>query len=209
MEDLLIEMAREEGRDDLVTAYAARRFFESPSSVTFKKVRDAAKKPGSWDVVREALMKYLETGSRPDRRKHQPGSAEWPLPPVELPDIDEKRTRGKDTFPMTSMLLEIALLEKRNDDAVAIYTEHKQALQRQVALMIALADAVVETHPDIFIRVHLAEAISIINRVNASDYPFAVKILARSQKVCRKNGRQDDWSKLLAGIRTEHRAKPV
>jgi len=55
---------------NLAAAYRAQDFFESPSPKTYTELKKAAEKAKVWPPVRERVLRYLETGKRPDAESH-------------------------------------------------------------------------------------------------------------------------------------------
>jgi uncharacterized Zn finger protein len=61
----LCELARKREQWDVVAAHAARPFFEQPSLSTFDELMKAAGKAGVEGPVRDAALRFLETGVAP------------------------------------------------------------------------------------------------------------------------------------------------
>ena len=55
---------------NLAAAYRAQNFFESPSPKTYTELKKAAEKAKVWPPVRERVLRYLETGMRPEAESH-------------------------------------------------------------------------------------------------------------------------------------------
>ena len=62
----LREMADKEKKYDLAASYRAEDFFSSASLKTYTELRKAAEKAKFWPSVRGCVLRYLETGQRPD-----------------------------------------------------------------------------------------------------------------------------------------------
>ena len=61
----LCELARTRKQWDVVAAHAARRFFDQPGPSSFEELAKAARKAGVEGPVREAALRFLETGLGP------------------------------------------------------------------------------------------------------------------------------------------------
>jgi hypothetical protein len=58
-------MAEEDGKLDLVAAYRAYDFFDSPSEKTFTQLRRSAEKISAWSPVRDGALVFLQIGRHP------------------------------------------------------------------------------------------------------------------------------------------------
>ena len=132
MAEQLRKIAEKKKNAPLVAAFRAMEFFDKPSKSLFVELRHASKKAGVWEVVRGHALHFLETGKRPDAvaparpKKKVSGlavrgeSAEtWPLPATGLP-VECENSRWT-RFPDICTLIEIAIEEDRNDDALNWY----------------------------------------------------------------------------------------
>ncbi|MBN1142048.1 MAG: SWIM zinc finger domain-containing protein [Deltaproteobacteria bacterium] len=196
----LREMAGEEGRFDLVAAYRAEDFFDHPAKDSFLELRQAAEKIQAWHQVRERVLDSLRTGKRA-------GDTNWPLPEPEVktPGAAPKTGRGK--APNLEMLIEIALLEKRLDDAVAIYRDYHKTRRWGSGIDHQVAEAVAQSHPDVSLEIWKSTVDSLIAQVKPKAYQEAAAYLKKMLKVYQKSGRSPEWQALLLNLRTEHRAK--
>ncbi len=194
----LREMAADEKRYDLVAAYLADDFMERPSQDRFLTLRTGAEKISAWPLVREQMLTFLQTGVRP-----QPLSENWPLPEPEVRTLQDRRRR----FPDEDMLIEIALLEKRFDDAVAIYSSRTKVNSWNYHLDDGLADAVAATHPDVALRIWRVIANEEIARVQPKAYKEAAIYLRKMHKVYKKTKRVAEWEALILELRIQHKAK--
>ncbi|MDO5675050.1 MAG: hypothetical protein Q4G66_09065 [bacterium] len=103
------------------------------------------------------------------------------------------------------MLILIALLEKRNDDAVALYQQSPQL--RLTGVAEELAKKIHSTHPDIALQIWQTKAEQLIALVKPKAYQEAAVYLRRMRKLYEERKRLDDWQALLAGLRSRHKAK--
>ena len=145
----LREIAATEQQHDLVMAYLVDDFLARPSLHSYICLRDAAEKIESWSQVREFMLTYLEAGQRPPM-----DDSRWPLPAPEVYHPVHERGR----FPDDDTLIEIALFEKRYDDAVAIYNRRDKISRWNYQLDNNLAEQIAVSHPDLALRIWCAIA---------------------------------------------------
>jgi len=201
----LRELAETEGRFDIVAAYRAEVFFERPSEAAYVDLREAAEKVAVWSVVRTAVLDYLQDGKRPVTESVKKSSWPLPEPEVKVPESKEKfRSTG---FPNRDMLIEIAIFEKRLDDAVSIYKERSETRRWNYHSDELLAKAVATSHPDVALRIWQSIAESLIGQVKPKAYQEAAKYLRKMHKVYEQIDRLTDWNALIMNLRTRHKAK--
>jgi uncharacterized Zn finger protein len=204
LQEFLRKLAEKEQRFDLAAAYRVAEFVKRPSTATYAEVRTLTEKIGVWPTVREGLLTFLQTGVRPDSGDAKERA--WPLPEAEV-----TVTRGdiKRSVPCRDMLIEIALLEKRHDDAVSI---HREASPDRSpfpgwGINAQLAQAVAQSHPDVSLRIWLANAEELIARVKPNAYQSAGNYLRQMREVYEQTGRLTEWKALLTRLRVQHKAK--
>lgn len=202
LQERLRKLAEKEKNFSLAAAYWAEDFFERPSEQGFVELRKAAEKIKSWTVVREGVLAYLRSGQRPGGR-----ATPWPLPEPEV-----RRPKGQDKhrqerFPNLEMLIDIATLEKRNDDIVTLYQELNATKRwgREPDKKVAMA--VAESHPEVALRIWKVVIDGLIAEVKPRAYEEAAGYLKLMCAVYTKTGRLTDWQGLLAGLRVQHKAK--
>ena len=175
------------------------------------------------------MLAWLETGKRPGavapipvaKKKRGKGSAKitpngtpsvpWPLPDTGLPLADESgRYRS---FPRTDLLIQIALEEKRHDDALAWYERLKKqsyggwGFSGGYGLAPVLAKAVRETHPEAALAIWRGLAEQEIAHTKPSAYEVAGGYLEQMKPVYEKLSKLDEWQSLLTELRTKNRPK--
>lgn len=209
LRDRLREIARREQRPDRIAAYRAEEFFEHPSPQTYTNLRKAADKLNCWDAVRLHALKYLETGRPPARTNRGGKTPAWPLPPPEVAFPADRSRRFAGRFPDLDMLIDIAVLEKRNDDVVTLYRRLQKDKPRFHALETGetVARAVARSHPDVALEIWKKIADKLIAEVKPSAYVRAARYLRDMRKVYRDTGRTAEWQKLLDELRRKHKAK--
>ncbi len=222
LEERLRNLAARKRAWPLVAAFRAMEFFDRPDADRFAEVQKATAACNLWNTVRPMLLRWLETGARPDRASPTPpprrgktvgasaattsGTA-WPLPATGLPDPGENDRYQ--SFPDTSTLIEVAIREKRNTDVLRWYGdagiggEHWQDHQGE-----AVADAVQETHPDTALAIWLRMAKAQIAMTKPATYEIAGTSLEKMKAVYRRTGRLTEWERLIASLRTENARKP-
>lgn len=201
----LRELAEAEGKFDLAAAYRAEDFFERPSGKAFAELRRSAEKIDAWPTVRQGVLRYLETGRRPESGAEE--NAAWPLPRPEVKTPGSRKGAMPESFPNLTMLIEIALLEQRYDDAVALYETLAKVKRWGWSIDEQLAQAVSESHPQVSLRIWLSIAESLIGRVKPKAYREAAVYLRSMRKVYEKTGRIAEWKTLIGRLRVEHKAK--
>ncbi len=204
LRDRLRAMSEEAGDPMAAAAYRAQEFFERPGVDPYLALQRAASEAGVWDVVRDGLPRYLETGERPDETD---ASREWPLPSTGLRSAE--RSGASTRFPDIETLTRIALHEGRHDDAVTWYerTERKP-WSRYNDLADTVAAAVTDTHPEVTLGIWRSKAEGWIARVKASAYEQAGRYLTRMGDLYGELGRGDEWRSLLRHLRVANARRP-
>lgn len=206
----------------LVAAFRAMEFFDRPDVERYAEVQKATATLELWDTARPLLLRWLETGSRPDqappaepprraRAKGAPPEAPptdaWPLPSTGLL-VPGNKGRYQ-FFPDTTTLIAIAIHEKRNDDVLRWYeAAGKRGGCWQAHQCETVADAVQETHPEAALAIWLRGAKAQIAMTNPAAYQTAGASLARMKAVYQRTGRLPEWERLLVALRTENARKP-
>ena len=206
LQNRLRQLAEKEKKYDLAAAYRAEDFFESVSRKTFVELRKAAEKAKAWAAARECVLRYLETGQRPvpvDGGK----STVWPLPKPEVMRPRNKAVARHERFPDLDALIDIAILEERFDDVVALYQDLRKTKRWGWETDKTVAEAVAESHPQIAIDIWRAVVDSLIGQVKPKAYEEAAGYLRRMCKVYQENNRTSEWQSLLSELRREHKAK--
>ncbi len=230
LERRLRERAQKKRDLPLVAAFRAAEFFDEPGVETYKTLEKAAAPLGLWDTVRASVLRWLETGARPDApsdpekprvkgshgRKVAARTASKPQQPWPLPDTGlfvVKSGNAYSSFPNKEMLIQIAILEKRHDDALAWYARipkhdsYGWGYDYGGGLGATVAEAVKQTHPDAALDIWRKQAEGEIARVNPAAYDVAGAYLEKMKSVCAGLGRTQEWTALIADLRSKHRPK--
>lgn len=205
LQERLRELAETEERFDLVAAYRAEDFFERPSKKAYLNLQQAAEKIDAWQAVRNGVLDYLQTGSRPTSGGNEKKS--WPVPE---PEVMAPEIRGKfnmERFPNREMLIEIAILEGRLDDAVSVYQNFSKTKRWGWSIDEQLARAVAASHPDVALGIWQSIAERLIGQVKPKAYLEASGYLRQMRKVYKETARLTEWKALLMRLRTQHKAK--
>lgn len=209
LQQQLCRIAELEGRADMVAAYKAQDFFYRPGLDTFKELKRAGEKAGCWPAAREGALVHLETGQRPDLAVKKGESGAWPLP---LPEVafppERQQNRWRRSYPQTEVLIDIALGEKRFDDAARLYQNLKKAakppsgdIDRKVAKGLA------KSHPELALAIWRGLAEGLIAQVKPSAYVEAGGYLVQMKKVYELLGRSSEWHNVLTELRRSHKTK--
>jgi uncharacterized Zn finger protein len=201
----LRELAETEGRFDLAAAYRAEDFFTRPSKNAYVELQNSAEKINVWSAVRSGMLDYLQTGKRP--AVGGKGKNAWPLPGPEVNKPESRDKFRRVSFPNREMLIEIAILEKRWDDAVSIYQDLAKTRRWGWSIDERLAKAVATSHPDVSLQIWQSIAERLIGQVKPKAYQEAAGYLRQMNQVYEKTGRVTEWKTLLIRLRTQHKAK--
>ncbi len=203
----LREMAEKGKRHDLAAAYRAQDFFESASRKTYTDLKKSAEKAKVWLPVRESVLRYLETGKRPDADHGAKKNKGWPLPAPEVMRPRDAKERHGQRFPDLDMLIDIAILEKRFDDVVALYQDLRKTKRWSWETDKTVAVAVAETHPQTALDIWKFIVDGLIAQVKPKAYEEAAGYLRSMYKVYQTTKRLADWQSLLLELRKEHKPK--
>ncbi|MBI9109439.1 MAG: hypothetical protein JEZ04_22025 [Spirochaetales bacterium] len=204
MRERLCSIAKNEKKFDLAASYYAYEFFYNSSGNTYKELKDASEKINSWQEIRQGVMEYLQTGCYPVSGKD--GNGAWPLPPVEI-ELPPEKEYARGRFPDLQMQTRIAIIEKRNNDAVELYRTLLAQNKWIGGLEEDIAEAVKETHPDLSLQIWNSAAENLIAEVKPKAYYKAAGYLYRMQNVYRNTSRVNEWKALISRLRIEHKSK--
>ena len=192
--DRLMDIAEQRKDWSQVAAFRVSAFLQMPSLKNYKLAQKSCKKARSWSRTRDKLLDFLETGQSPL------SADDWPLPDTALKFAATERSRKEPDF---SALIEIALYEKRSEDALRWF---QQAPHRSSHAE-AIAQAVKKTHPDVSLKIWRDNAEALIARVKPSAYRDAMPYLKKMQSLMHSLKCDDDYRRYIAGLRHQHKAK--
>jgi uncharacterized Zn finger protein len=207
LQERLRVIAQGERRYDLVAAYRAQDFFDSPSSTRYGELRKAAEKAKCWPVVRSAVLAFLETGRHPTPNGQKAGAGSWPLPGPEVEQQPAARRAAHQRFPDFTTLIDIAIAEERFDDVVDLYQRCRKSNLCGLETDKRVAQAVAATHPELALSIWQRTVDGLIAQTKPRAYEEAASYLRRMRQVYVQNERVDDWRRLLIRLRAEHKAK--
>jgi uncharacterized Zn finger protein len=184
-----------------IAAIRADDFFEDPCIETFEELKTASEKAKVWPAVREAVLHFLETGNRPGQ------NTDWPLPDTGLEKSGRLR---KLSLPMTSVLVDVAIYEKRIDDVLRWYEAggkkergpFGEEREDDVATVIA------DVYPDKAVGIWKRIAESHVSQTNVGEYKIGADYLRKVRKTLIKNGKTIEWDTYVARLREANRRKP-
>ncbi|MFZ2655307.1 MAG: hypothetical protein WAX69_10315, partial [Victivallales bacterium] len=156
----------------------------------------------------ESLLYFLETGIRPESVSGSNADVKkWALPPTGL-----EMPKGKasfERFPDFSTLIDIAIHEKRNDDAIRFYRQGGSSASRYWGGDSAkVADAVKLTHPDFSLKTWRELAEQNISAGNPRGYESAIPYLNKIKSLYGDLKRTDEWNKYLAELYEINKRRP-
>ncbi|MFH0821299.1 MAG: hypothetical protein V2B18_01000, partial [Pseudomonadota bacterium] len=154
LEAKLLKMAEQDKDLPLAASYRSLEFFDRPSMDSYKDLMPAAEAAGCRPAVRDAAIRFLETGIRPDlkqSRVQRDTTAEtedtWPLPFTEITAASTKHTRC--AYSEISTLIRIAIFEKDTEDVIRRYDLAKNTKFFDRSIHDEVAAAVKKSHPDL------------------------------------------------------------
>jgi uncharacterized Zn finger protein len=196
------EMREEQQKWHSAAALRADDFFLEPSVQTFQALEQAAQRAGVGPEVRAAAMQYLETGTRP-----QPSTQLWPLSESEV-----KTTTGRLPIqpPMTDILIDIAIAEKRPDEVLRWYDRRKPRSRGWGSGWFTedrIAEAVVAKYPERAVAIWKQLAEEQIALTKPKAYEAAADYLRKVGRVLKQQGKEQDWQGYLTVLRRAHERK--
>jgi uncharacterized Zn finger protein len=196
------EMREEQQQWHSAAALWADDFFQKPSLQTFHALEKAAQLAGVEPEVRAAAVQYLETGTRP-----QPSTQLWPLSESEL-----KTTTGHLPIqpPMTDVLIDIAIAEKRPDEVLRWYDRRKPRSRGRDSGWSTedrIAEAVVARYPERAVAIWKQLAEEQIALTKPKAYDAATGYLRKVGRVLKQQGKGQEWQEYLAALRQANKRK--
>jgi len=192
---------RQKKRDwPFVAALRAEDFFEDPSLKTFKDLKTACEKAKVWPKVRAICLAFLETGVHPG------GESGWPLPDTGFGKPARPR---RENPPFTGILIDIAINEKRIDDALHWYDVQKKKANAWFGSHRddEVATAIAQKYPDRAITIWKKFAEWYIAQTNVGAYGEAVTYLKKAHKTLDGLGKAAEWAAYLADLTEANKRK--
>lgn len=182
-----------------VAVMQTEEFVRCPSRNTFIECKKAGKKTKKWPQVREHLLAYLEKGDLPWKQNG------WPLP---IPDLFTPETPYRNPFPMASVLIGIAILEKKPERILFWYDQ----LSKKGGIWGGVSDnnvaiAIQDFAPERAVSIWKMLAESLINKTKPSAYEQAVGYLRKADKIMKREKKQAEWNQYLNELKEKHARK--
>jgi uncharacterized Zn finger protein len=170
-----------------------------PSKKTFLECQKSSAKTKTWPKVRKHLLTYLETGEFPWKQKG------WPL---EKSNQTKTDASFRNTFPMTNVIIDIAILEKKPEKVLLWYDQ----LQKNKHGCIGIGDdriavAIKDYAPEHAVSIWKAIAEHLINQTKPSSYEQAADYLLKAEKLMEREKKHSQWNQYLNTLREKHARK--
>ena len=202
----LAEIAKANKDWPTVAAERAEEFFDRPSVGGWEELVKAAKKAGCAEAVAAASLQFLETAKRPDRGRTS--REYWPLPALPQAKPDPRPQWRDREQPHYAVLIDLAIKNKDLDEALRWYDAWRKPTQGSFSGSSyyddRIAAAVAASHPNRSLAIRLRQ---IDQLVHSSRYDDAGKLIRAVRPLFESLGRVDDWPKLIAKLREEHRRR--
>lgn len=183
-----------------VAALRSDDFFTNPSLNVFKDLERACEKGRVWPEIRDACLKFLETGTYPG------GKAGWPLPDTGFwkPELFRR-----DKPPLADILIDIAVEEKRVDDVVRWYEARKRRTKAwpEAHRDDMVATAIAQAYPERAVAIWKRLAEGFIAQTKAGAYGEAVTYLKKVKKALTGLGKEAEWTAYLTQLTEAHKRK--
>ena len=189
----LLGIARQRKDWPGAAALNVETFLYRTSTENYKLTKTACKKAKCWTAAEPKLMQYLETGKSPISAR------KWPLPATELKYPKSPYSE----FPAYDDLIDIALYEKRNDEALKWF---QQAPDKSFHAD-AIAWAVQKKHPDVSLEIWQNKIEMLIAKVKPAAYRDAMPYLKKMKKLKQSIKQNDSYQRYVLQLRSQHKAK--
>ena len=178
-------------------------FIAYPRVESYKELKESCGKVKAWKQVHDGVLKYLECGSLPEKDKN------WPLPPLPtaLPNVKDS------TFPKSSVLCELAIIENQPKDAFAWYKKAVASGDRggwysfDGGLEWKVADAICGEFPDEAIAIWQEQVKANLGSAGDSYYTAICKALKKMRPVMKKRGRFAEWQGIIADLQANYKRR--
>lgn len=182
-----------------VATMQAEEFVHHPSERTFLECQEANAKTKTWPKVREHLLAYLEEGKLPWKQKG------WPLG-KSTQTISESPFRN--TFPMTNVLIDIAILEKNPEKVLLWYDQSHNNQHNWINFGDdKIAKAIQDYAPERAVSIWKTIAEGLIRHTKPSAYEQAAGYLRKIEKVMKRQKKKSQWDRYINSLRGTHARK--
>lgn len=177
-----------------VAALQADIFFNLPSLHALRRLLADSARAGVEPAVREAALRYLEDGVRPD------AASGWPLP---LADPLQP-TGAPQRFPQYDALIQLAIDERRPDDVLRWYDRARSEQARLNVTDDGVAGAIAPAYPERAAQIWRELAAQQLKHAEVRAYDVAARYLGRLRAVVP----DPEWRAELEGLKTAYRRRP-
>ena len=182
-----------------VATMQTEEFVRYPLEKTFLECQKANAKTKTWPKVREHLLTYLEKGELPWKQKG------WPLGKSNQTKPDAS---FRNTFPMTNVLIDIAILEKKPKKVLFWYDQLQNNKRSWVGVGDDRIAAAIEDYaPERSVSIWKTIAEGLINQTKPSAYEQAASYLRKVEKIMKREKKQSQWNQYLNSLREKHARK--
>jgi uncharacterized Zn finger protein len=200
LETILRELAESSDEPGLAAAFRVREFFLTPGTETYEGALAVVEPLGLRNAIRSFLLEWLETGALPHNHP------DWPLPSTGLPDPEPRY--GRSRFPDVTLLINIAILENRPEDALRWFrSAYPNDAGPDYGPGEKVADVVRDLYPDQALLIWRERAYAQIRHTKPAAYQVAASYLGKIRDLLADTGRVNEWTELLRTIRDTHRRK--
>jgi len=171
-------------------------FVRYPSEKTFLECQKANAKTKTWPKMRKHLLTYLERGELPWKQKG------WPLGRSNQTKPDAS---FRNTFPMTNVLIDIAILEKKPEKVLYWYDQLQKSKRSRVGVGDdKIAVTIKDYAPERWVSIWKTVAEGLINQTKPSAYEQATGYLRKAERIMKREKKQSQWNQYLNSLREEH-----
>jgi len=209
---VLVEIKENEGDWLFVTALETEEFFRLLQMNSYIGMRDAAKKAGKWQEIREAALRYLRTGELPASQEKI--KEEFSIFPGILPKTGLLETgfERKIKPPVLDLLIKIAILERKPDEIIHWYEELKNSNGDTEKYWNSIsesdiANAVRNNYPEVAIEIWKKLAEELISEAKVNAYEEASAYIRKIKETSEASGKKKEWKTYLQQIKESNRRK--
>ena len=182
-----------------VATMQTEEFVRYPSEKIFLECQKANAKAKTWAKVRNHLLTYLEEGELPWKQKG------WPLGKSNQAKPDAS---FRNTFPMTNVLIDIAILEKKPEKVLFWYDQLQNNKRSWVGVGDdRIATAIEDYAPERSVSIWKTIAEGLINQTKPSAYEQAASYLRKAERIMKREKKQSQWNQYLNSLREKHDRK--
>lgn len=209
---ILLEIKENEENWLFVTALEAEEFFRYPQLASYIGMREAARKIGKWQEIREAALRYLRNGELQVNQLRT--TEETSILPGILPKTGllEIGSLTKIKPPVFDLLIKIAIQENDPKEVACWYEEFKKnrgEAERYLnsAFENEIANALKEKYPEIAIEIWKKYTETLISKTKVSSYEAASVYIRKVKETLEAIGKKKEWEAYLRDTRELHRHK--